>query len=125
MKKAPVLVVLVFAGAVAGHRVPAGATCTTGEICFYKNDDGGGAVYETISRAQAHANLKFSDGTAVRNNVDSVANRDTSCNIKVVDDRGIYPDDWQTIPNTPSRTKPINLIGSVSNQNDRHEKGGC
>ena len=122
MKKLALVLALVIAGVTGVQAAPAGAICTTGEICFYKNDNAGGAVYETISRSQSHSNLKFSDGTAVKNNVDSVKNRDTSCNIKVVDDRGVLPDDWQTIVND---SKSHNLMSSVSNQNDRHEKGSC
>lgn len=122
MKKLALVCAIALTAGLALVAAPASATCTTGEICFYKNDNGGGAVYETIARAQSHTNLRFSDGKAVRNNVDSVRNRDTSCSIKVVDDRGIYPDDWQSITNNG---RIYNLISSVSNQNDRHERSSC
>jgi hypothetical protein len=109
MRKLTLVLALVVAGVVGAQVAPAGATCTTGEICFYKNDNGGGAVYETISRAQSHTNLKFTDRTAVRNNVDSVRNRDTSCNIKVVDDRGLC----RTI------SRPFRTTGSCATSSGR------
>lgn len=100
----------------------ASAACDYREICFYQDDNGGGGVWETQSRASSHTNIFGSNGYTVRNNVDSVRNRDSSCDIKVVDDRGINPDDVDTVPNDGLMK---NLKSSVDNENDRHEKGSC
>ena len=99
--------------------IPASAawSCAAGKYCFYRGDNGTLGVYSTVNSAMSHDNLFFSDGVALRDNANSVYNR-TSCKIRVVDDRGAFPDDWQDVAGGVK----VNLISSVDNENDRHEK---
>lgn len=118
MRKAIVAVVMVVA--TLGVTSPAFAAwdgCTNGRYCFYRGDGGTLGRYTTLNSAMSHDNLKFTDGVNVRDNANSVWNR-TSCKIRVVDDRGAFPDDWHDI----SGGGKVNLISSVDNENDRHEK---
>ena len=69
-----------------------------------------------------HHNLTFDNGHDVRNNAQSVINNDDDCNVRIIDDRGWWPDDWQDIRNNNRAT---DLIGEVSEQNDRHESRDC
>lgn len=62
------------------------------------------------------------DGGYVKNNADQVRNRDSSCHVKVVDDRGIYPDDVFTAVNDGNWKT---ICSSVDNENDRHERFNC
>jgi transposase len=99
--------------------------CNAGEICF--NRDGANLTYQKhFWYSGDHSGYTFTNVSTgatgqgyLRDNAYSVKNRDSSCNVKVVDDRGIYPDDYQTIDNNNSWTT---LISSVRDQNDRHER---
>lgn len=113
-------------GAIADDAVSA-HNCNYREICFYdySNASTSAGWYKTLSRALNHTNILWVNGTNgsyLRNDANSVINRDSACDIKVVDDRGWYPDDVQNIPNNGLI---YNLGSSVRNQNDRHEKGSC
>jgi transposase len=99
--------------------------CNAGEICFAK-DDGSTTYQKHFFWGADHANYTFvntSSGAAtaflLKDNADQVRNRDSSCAVRVIDDRGIIPDDWQDIPNNGNWTT---LISSVDNENDRHER---
>ena len=99
--------------------------CNAGEICF--NRDGGTLTYQKhFWYSGNHSGYTFTNVETgaggqgdLRDNAYSVKNRDSSCDVKVVDDRGVYPDDYQTIANNNSWTT---LISSVRDQNDRHER---
>lgn len=93
------------------------SSCDSGDICIYQNDGLGGGLYATVNLNLSHTNLFFTNGAPVRDRANSVRNR-TSCRIRVIDDRGIYPDDWQDI----NGQSWANLISSVDNENDRHER---
>lgn len=98
--------------------------CNSGEFCY---------SYDASFTYQKHfyysgsdsnytfVNIRNGAGTnlPVRDNAYAAKNRDTSCNFKVVDDRGFYPDDYQTIYRGNNWNT---LIESVRNQNDRHER---
>lgn len=120
--KTPVLSIAIASISLAAVPGIASAACNGGEICYYQNDNGGGGEYKTIKRSFSHTNINFNNGVALRDNADSVKNRDTNCDIKVIDDRGWYPDDVDTIPNDGLLR---NLKGAVDNENDRSEVGSC
>lgn len=103
-------------------------SCNSGEICFSR--DAGNTTYQKhFWWAADHEGYQFTNVNngagnqgAVRDGADQINNKDTSCKVKVVDDRGFYPDDvfdvargggWKDIP------------GSVDNENDRHERHSC
>jgi len=92
-------------------------TCDAGDICIYETDAFGGGLYATPVLSLDHDGLWFTSAVPVRDHANSVWNR-TYCRIRVVDDRGWYPDDWQDV-NAGAR---VVLISSVDNKNDRHER---
>lgn len=123
---APVLAAtLVSAQAASADSGDGKLGCNWGEICF--NRDGGNLTYQKhFWNSGSHDNYKFtnvSTGTTghgnVRDNAYSVKNRDGSCTVKVVDDRGFYPDDVHAIPNNSTW---VMLKDAVRDQNDRHER---
>jgi len=98
--------------------------CNSGEICY--TWDGTYTYQKHFWNAGNDDNYVFTNvtngvrsGYQVRDNAWGVWNRDTACNVRIVDDRGFYPDDVQTIYRNGGWTK---LIDSVRNQNDRHER---
>lgn len=117
-KAAAVLLTTTFVSVVPISVASAGV-CDAAKFCIYQNDNGGGGLYKTFNLTMNHDNLKFDNGVLVRDRANSVRNR-TSCKIRVIDDRGFYPDDWQDF-NGNSNTA-VNLIASVDNENDRHER---
>ena len=99
--------------------------CNTGEICFAR-DDASVMYQKHFWYGASHDNYYFwdtvendADGSELKNNADQVRNRDRTCDVKVIDDRGLLPDDVQTIPNNGVWTP---LKDSVDNENDRHER---
>jgi transposase len=102
--------------------------CNGGEICFAR-DDGSYTYQKHFYYGASHDNYVFTnvttgsaDGGYLKNNADQIRNRDSSCDVKVVDDRGIYPDDVFTAVND-GNWKTIS--GEVDNENDRHERFNC
>ncbi len=119
LKKAAVVGAMMSAVLIVSGTAASAGICDSGKLCIYQNDNGGGGLYKTVNRSISHDNLKFDNGATVKNGANSVRNR-ISCTIRVIDDRGIYPDDWQDF--SGNATKAINLISSVDNENDRHER---
>ncbi len=107
-----------------GTAVPASAglnngTCEYFEFCLW-DWDGGTGGYREFYWGTSHTNLNWYGGPGyVRNDADSAMNRDSECTVRVIDDRGWWPDDWQDIPNNGTL---YDLISSVDNENDRHER---
>lgn len=99
--------------------------CNRGEICLSFSATN---VYQKhFWYAASHSGYNFTNvqngqGSSypVRDNTYSIWNRDTACTVKVVDDRGIFPDDVHAIGKNQSGW--IRLADSVRNQNDRHER---
>jgi hypothetical protein len=103
-------------------------SCNSGEIC-YSRDPANTTYQKHFWWASDHAGYQFTNVStgatnqgALQNGADQIRNRDTSCEVKTVDDRGIFPDDvynvyhdgtWHDIP------------GSVDDENDRHERHAC
>lgn len=99
--------------------------CNSGEICF-GSADGNTTYQKHFFWGADHANYFFTNvntgvqsTTPLKDNADQVRNRDSACAVRVIDDRGILPDDWQDIPNNGNWTT---LITTVDNENDRHER---
>lgn len=99
----------------------ANTVCDFNEVCFYQDHNLVGAIYDTANTDQSHNNLVFSNGQGLKDDAESIWNRDNACDIRVIDDRGFYPDDWQDV----AQGDWANLIGSVDNENDRHESRNC
>jgi hypothetical protein len=99
--------------------------CNRGEICLSYSSSN---VYQKhFWNAGSHGAYNFTNvnnGQAsshpVRDNTYSVWNRDTTCTVKVIDDKGILPDDVHSIGKNQGGW--IKLSDSVRNQNDRHER---
>lgn len=99
--------------------------CNGGEICFSR--DLTNTTYQKhFFFAGDHDGYSFTNVTngaggqgPLKDGADQVRNRDSSCSIKVVDDRGILPDDYQVVANNGAWTV---LNTDVRNQNDRHER---
>lgn len=99
--------------------------CNGGEICFSR--DSTNTTYQKhFWYAGNHDGYTFTNVTngaggqgGLRDGADQVRNRDTACSVKVVDDRGIWPDDYHVISNSGSWTR---LKDDTRNQNDRHER---
>lgn len=126
---ATAIVVGVVSGgsALVGPSAAAG-WCSDNRLCFFHDHDSDGSRYMTSDMDMHHDNLTFGNGADVKNNVESVMNRDNQCDVRIIDDRGIYPDDWQDIPNDTNPDNGINwynLIGAVDNENDRHQSRSC
>lgn len=102
-------------------------SCNNGEICLAKDKDKRHQKhFSPTSRNKGHVshdNFYFVDvktgkkDAKLRDNVYAVRNS-TKCDIKIVDDRGWYRDDVQTVPNDGEWHT---LKSSVRDQNDRHE----
>jgi transposase len=100
-------------------------TCNSGEIC-YSRDEGNTNYQKHFWNAGWHTDYSFTDvrnGTggqgAVRDGADQIRNRDTRCNVKVVNDHGVLPDQHRTYVNDGSWYV---LHSDVRNKNDRHER---
>ena len=91
--------------------------CNSGEICL--SWDANTSQQRHFYYNANHADYRFANGQPVRDNVYSVNNRDTACSVRIIDDRGFYPDDVQVISRNTGWTR---LADSVRNQNDRHER---
>ncbi len=114
---------LVAATALVALPTAAGAgSCTYNRLCFFEDHNSAGSRYMTSNMNMSHDNLTFANGNDLKNNAESVINRDNQCDVRVIDDRGWWPDDWQDIPNDNTA---YNLISSVDNENDRHEERNC
>lgn len=114
--------IVAAAGAVAGPSVASAGTCSYNYLCFFEDHNGDGSKYSTSNMNMSHDNLYFANGHALRDNAESVINHDNQCDVRVIDDRGWYPDDWHDIANDNTAH---NLISSVDNENDRHEERNC
>ena len=113
-----------MAGVFAVGIRPASATlnnssCEYGEFCLWDWNNGSGGTRE-FYWSSGHSGLPWVGYSGyVRNDAQSAKNRDSECTFRVIDDRGWWPDDWQDIPNDGVLR---NLISSVDNENDRHER---
>ncbi len=103
-------------------QVASAGTCSYNRFCLYEDHNTDGSRYMTSNMNLAHDNLTFANGNNLKNNAESARNNDNACDVRVIDDRGIWPDDWQDIPNNNTG---YNLISSVDNENDRHEERNC
>jgi transposase len=110
-----------------GDRSPA---CNRGEICFSR-DNPASRYQKHFWYAGNHAGSNWYDVSArkvtdwgVRNDASSLSNRDTICDVKVVNDRGVLPDFIQIVPNRPAVNVFVGL-DRVNDANDRHERTNC
>jgi hypothetical protein len=102
--------------------------CNRFEICF--NRDSGNRNYQKhFFYASSHDGFVFTDvrngkatSSRLRDNAWSVANRDGSCSVKIVDVISLRPDDVHVVRHTPSSLVWVKLNDGVRNQNDRHER---
>ena len=94
--------------------------CPDRWLCFYDEENSLGNHYFTQRLNLSHTNIDLDNGDPLRNNAESVANN-TNCDVRVIDDRGWRPDHWHDIAHKSS----ANLINSVDNENDRHERRTC
>ncbi len=75
-----------------------------------------------------HDNYRWWDATAnrrvgwVRNDINTVSNRDSSCAVKVIDDNGQHPGSFYVVPNDGWTYL---LPSDVRNRNDRHQRVNC
>lgn len=133
------LIGVTVALALAGGVGPAAAAdvgdgqlgCNIYEICFSR-DDSNNTYQKHFYNAGSHDNYTFTNVNtgatnqgALKDGADKIANRDGSCDVRVVDDRGLYPDDVQTVPNNSGSVVWVSLDSSVDNENDRHERVNC
>jgi transposase len=122
--------------AVAGASVAAAdsgdgnVACNRGEICFSR-DWGNYRYQKHFWYAGADAGYVWFDtatgvatNRAIRNDASAVANRDTLCDVRVVNDRGLLPDSTITIGNLPGSVS-WKFLGSINDANDRHERVNC
>lgn len=104
--------------------------CNRYEICFSKHWDnyryqkhfwysGSHANYVWWDRSEHKATTSY-----VQNSASALANRDGSCDVKVVNDRGIFPDSTITIPNYPGSVA-WRYLDHLNDANDRHERTNC
>lgn len=105
--------------------------CNKGEICFSR-DYGNYRYQKHFWYAGNHAGYVWFDTVAkvgtnqpIRNSASAVANRDTSCDVRVVNDRGILPDFTVTIGNLPGSTTWRYVGATLNDANDRHERVNC
>jgi transposase len=98
--------------------------CSSGEICFTR--DLTTNFQKHFWAAGWHTDYTFTDVRngnggqgAVRDNAEMIRNRDTRCNVKVVNDHGVLPDQHRTYVN--DGTWYI-LHNEVLNKQDRHER---
>jgi transposase len=103
-------------------------SCNRGEICFNRDVPAGRYQKHFWYNAE-HSSYQFTNVSTgaccqgpLRDNADTVKNRDTTCYVLVVDDRGIFPDDSQRVP--INHTAWFDLASSIDNENDRHVRCG-
>ena len=120
--------VVTTAGVAAADSGDGSLACNGGEICFSR-DDGNYTYQKHFWYSADHAGYKFvnvTNGTTtssyVRDGADQIRNRDSNCDVKVVDDRGWYPDDVFVAINDGSWKT---ISSAVDNENDRHERFSC
>ncbi len=121
---------VVAAGASAADVGDGKLACNKYEICFSK-DYPASKYQKHFYYSANHEGYVWTDTSnghatniGVRNSASSVANRDGSCDVKVVNDRGILPDSTITIGNSPGSVS-WRYIGSINDANDRHERFNC
>lgn len=124
MKRASIMAALIAVLSIFAMPQAAWAgICSPDRLCFFNENSGNGQRWMTHDMSQVHDNVYYAATTMeVKNNADSVINRDDTCDARVVDDRGIYPDDWHDIPNNGVT---YNLISTVDNENDHHTPVNC
>ena len=94
--------------------------CPDRWLCIYDAEGTQGNHYFTQLLNMSHTNIDLDNGDPLRNNAESVDNK-TNCDVRIIDDRGWFPDDWQDIAHKTS----ADLISSVDDENDRHERRTC
>jgi len=121
---------LVAAGATAADVGDGKLACNRYEICFSK-DYPASKYQKHFYYGANHEGYVWTDTSngyatnmAVRNSASAVANRDGSCDVKVVNDRGILPDSTITIGNVPDKVS-WRYLDSINDANDRHERFNC
>ena len=110
-----------------GDRSPA---CNRGEICFSR-DFPASRYQKHFWYVGNHAGYTWYDvqarqvtNRAIRNDASALSNRDTLCDVKVVNDRGVLPDTTQIVPNRPGENYFV-FLDRVNDANDRHERTNC
>lgn len=100
-------------------------SCNSGEICLSKHY-GDYTWQKHFWYGASHSGYYWtnvntgSGGTAVVNSASAIKNRDTSCAVKVVDDRGWLPDNYATFASGDTVWR---YVGSeLNDRNDRHER---
>lgn len=102
--------------------------CNSGEICYSRYASNN--TYQKHFWWNAnHAGYKFTNVNTgatgqgnLQNGADKINNRDSSCDVKTIDDRGALPDD---VFNAPNGGGWRDITSSVDNENDRHERHRC
>jgi transposase len=122
---------LAFAPAASADSGDGLEACNRGEICFTM-DETSHRYRKHFWYSGSHSGYTWWDATAdvqtgisVRDSADLIANRDTICNVKVIDDRGLVPDDTHDVANNPGTAVWVNIRGPVDDENDRHERHNC
>lgn len=99
-------------------------SCVANEICLSK--DAGTPWQKHFWWGAEHGGYYWVNvttgvgGTTVVNSASVVKNRDSACSIKIIDDRGILPDNYQVFAAAINTWYPLN--SALNNQNDRHER---
>jgi hypothetical protein len=103
--------------------------CNSGEICI--SADYPASRYQRHFWYAANHTGYFSDVVAggsstvpLQNHASSVSNRDSACDARIVNDRGILPDSIHTFAQHPTYNSWLQIIG-VNDANDRHERVNC
>jgi transposase len=102
--------------------------CNAGEICFARDLDN--TTYQKhFWYAGSHDGYTFTNVTTgatnqgnLKDGADQLRNRDSVCDVKVIDVITFLPDDSHTVANNGSWTA---LETDVRNQNDKHERVNC
>lgn len=120
----------VGAGAAAADDGDRSVACSRGEICFSR-DNPASRYQKHFWYVGNHAGYTWYDVAAkrvtnwqIRNDASSLSNRDTICDVRVVNDRGVLPDITQIVPNRPDQNLFVGL-DRVNDANDRHERTNC
>lgn len=120
----------VGAGTAAADNGDGNPACNRGEICFSR-DNPASKYQKHFWYVGNHGGVTWVDVTTkrtttreVRNDASSLSNRDTLCDVKVINDRGVLPDTTQIVPNRPGENYFVGL-SRVNDANDRHERTNC
>jgi hypothetical protein len=118
------------AGTASADNGDGNPACNRGEICYSRDFP--------ASRYQKHywyvanhggdtwvnVDTRQTTSREVRNDASALSNRDTLCDVKVINDRGVLPDDYVIVPNRPGENYFV-YLGRINDANDRHERTNC